>query len=353
LNVFTPTCTGSCHAGGAPSGGLNLEAANSYAELLGVPSNQEAGIVRVVPNDPDNSYLIHKLENTQTVGSQMPPVTPLPQTSIDTIRAWITNGAIDDTALPPAAPVRVTSLSPMPNQNLTAGPMQIVAGFNRALDATSVTTATFTLTGSGGDGNFGNGNEVLVTPASVTVPGANPMSAIMDLGGVMLADDTYRVTLVGTGAAVIMDLGNNALDGEFGGLFPSGNGTAGGNFLTQFVVATPAVLGPTLDSIQDFIFTPSCATAGCHTGAGAVLPGVMNLSNADASFMALVGVSSIQQAALQRVEAGNPDASYLIRKMENAAGITGTVMPPPPRPVIPQGDIDQVRLWITNGALRQ
>jgi hypothetical protein len=66
-----------------------------------------------------------------------------------------------------------------------------------------------------------------------------------------------------------------------------------------------------------------------------------------------VGVSSIQQAALQRVEAGNPDASYLIRKMENAAGITGTVMPPPPRPVIPQGDIDQVRLWITNGALRQ
>jgi hypothetical protein len=231
--------------------------------------------------------------------------------------------------------------------------MQIVAGFNRALDATSVTTNTFTLTGSGGDGNFGNGNEVVITPVSVTVPIGNPMTAIMDLNGVVMADDTYRVTLVGTGAAVIMDLGPNALDGEFGGLFPSGNGTAGGNFLAQFIVATPAVLGPTLDSIQDFIFTPSCATAGCHTGVGAVLPGVLNLSNADASFMALVGVSSIQQAALQRVEANNPDNSYLIRKLENAASITGTIMPPPLRQAIPQPDINQVRLWITNGALRQ
>jgi len=241
----------------------------------------------------------------------------------------------------------------MPNANLTVAPTQIIAGFTRALTVLSVDTATFTLVGSGGDGTFADGNEVPVVPFTVMVPVANQMAAVMDLTGVALADDTYRVTLVGTGATMITDLDVNALDGEFGGLFPSGNGVAGGNFIAQFVVATPAVLGPTLDSIQDFIFTPSCATVGCHNGVGAVLPGVMNLSNADASFMALVGVSSIQQAALQRVEAFNPDNSYLIRKMEMAAGITGTVMPPPPRGVIPQADIDQVRQWINDGALRQ
>lgn len=307
--------------------------------------------MRVLAGDPDNSYLIHKLENTQSVGNQMPPGTPLPQTSIDTIRAWITNGAIDDTAPPPPAPVKVTSLSPMPNQNLTAQPTQIVAGFDRALDATSVTTATFTLTGSNGDGVFGDGDDIVINPASVSVPVGNPMAAQMDLSGVVLADDTYRVTLVGTGATVIMDLGANALDGEFGGLFPSGNGVAGGNFIAQFVVATPVVIGPTLDQIQAVVFGPTCASSNCHSGVGAVLPGAMDLTDADASFLALVGVASTQQPAILRVLAGDPDNSYLIQKLENALGITGAQMPFGQAPLDP-AVIAEIRQWITDGALR-
>jgi len=289
----------------------------------------------------------------------MPGNTPLPAATIAAIRLWIANGAVDDTLPPPAAPVRVTSLSPTPNVTLQPiqVPSQFIAGFDRALIPASVDATTFTLTGSGGDGIFGNVGDLPITPISVMV-GASPMSAVMDLTGMVLADDTYRITLVGTGPAVIMDLDSNALDGEFNGFFPSGNMTAGGNFVAQFTIATPAVLEANLDSIQDFILTPSCATIGCHNGIGAVLPGIMNLSNADASYAALLGaggtgVASIQQGGVLRVAPGLPDDSYLIRKLENVAGITPTIMPPPPRAAIPQTDIDVVKAWITNGALRQ
>jgi hypothetical protein len=51
------------------------------------------------------------------------------------------------------------------------------------------------------------------------------------------------------------------------------------------------------------------------------------------------------------VAPNDPDNSYLIMKMEDAAGITGNRMPPAGAP-ISQPNIDQIRLWITNGALR-
>lgn len=50
-----------------------------------------------------------------------------------------------------------------------------------------------------------------------------------------------------------------------------------------------------------------------------------------------------------RVSAGDPDASYLVRKLEGAAGITGARMPlggPPLDPAL----IANVRAWITAGA---
>jgi mono/diheme cytochrome c family protein len=104
----------------------------------------------------------------------------------------------------------------------------------------------------------------------------------------------------------------------------------------------------TLTQLQSTIFTPSCS--GCHTGGGASLPSSMNLSNAAASFAALVGVTSTEQGTLQRVNAGNPDASYLVRKIEGAAGITGGRMPLGGAPLDP-ALIADVRAWITAGAL--
>jgi hypothetical protein len=351
-NVFTPSCaTVGCHSGAGADANLNLEAANSYAELVGIPADQDGGILRVTAFDPVNSYLMQKLEGTAATGGIMPPGGALPQTSIDTIRLWIANGAVDDRVVV-LAPVQVTSLSPMPNANLQTAPTQIVAGFSRELNAASVDTNSFILEGSGGDGVFGQANDVTITPGpgGVSVPAMNPQSAIFDLTGVALQDDTYRVRLLGNGGSVIMDLDNNALDGEFGGLFPSGNTVAGGDFVSQFVIATPVVIGPTLDQIQAIVFTPNCATVGCHTGAGAQAD--LNLSDADASFLELVGVASSQQPAFMRVAPNDPDNSYLMQKLEGAITITGTVMPPPTRQAIPAGDILEIRNWIANGADR-
>jgi len=101
--IFTPICS-VCHSGvGAVLPGImNLTAGNSYTSLVGaagtgVPSIEVPTIDRVEPGDPDNSYIIHKLEGTQTVGVQMPQLGPfLEQPTIDMVRDWITGDALDN-----------------------------------------------------------------------------------------------------------------------------------------------------------------------------------------------------------------------------------------------------------------
>lgn len=345
-NVFTPSCaTAGCHAGAGPSAGLNLDAANSYAELINIPSSQDSAIDRVEPGSPNTSYLIQKLEGTAATGGLMPPGSALPQADIDAIRQWIQDGAIDDTIVPPAAPIRVQSISPAPGATLSAAPPQIVAGFDRQLNATSVNVNTFILTAAGGDNVF-DGSEPPITAFSITTP--TSQSAVFDLTGVTLVDDRYRVRLLGTGGSVISDIDNNALDGEYLGRFPSGNGTAGGDFDVQFSITAPVVLQPTLDSIQQLVFQPTCATANCH---GGPMPDAdLDLTSADTSYVELVGVASTQDGALSRVAPFMSDNSYLIRKLENAPGIVGTVMPP--TGMLDAATIATIRQWIDNGAAR-
>jgi hypothetical protein len=98
-DVFTPTCSvPGCHTGPSSNllpSGMNLSsAADSAAALINVPSLQEPSLNRVTPGDPDNSYLIHKLEGSNTIGTRMPQGGPfLSQATIDMIRQWITDEA--------------------------------------------------------------------------------------------------------------------------------------------------------------------------------------------------------------------------------------------------------------------
>ena len=201
-SVFTPTCaTSTCHAGATPGGGVNLDAANSYTMLVGIQSSQDAGFMRVLPGNPDNSYLIQKLEGTASGGVPMPPSGSLPQADIDTIRQWITAGAIDDRT-PSSAPIKVSSLSPLPLAVLAAPPAQITAGFDRDLDTSTVNLNTFILMASGGDGTFTDGNETQIASPLISVPVANQRTAIFDLTGVAMADDVYQVALSGTAGVI-------------------------------------------------------------------------------------------------------------------------------------------------------
>lgn len=97
--IFTTSCAISgCHAGGSPAVGMNLSAGQAYQNTVNVPSVELAGMNRITPGDPEDSYLIHKIQGTQGsvggVGDRMPLIgCCLTQAQIDTIRAWVDAGA--------------------------------------------------------------------------------------------------------------------------------------------------------------------------------------------------------------------------------------------------------------------
>jgi uncharacterized protein (TIGR03118 family) len=116
---------------------------------------------------------------------------------------------------------------------------------------------------------------------------------------------------------------------------------------TITVTVSNGVAAATLSQVQASVFGPICS--GCHTGVGATLPGVQNLTTAANSFASLVGVASIEQPALMRVKPGDAANSYVIQKLEGAPTITGARMPFG-GPDLPQATIDQIKSWINAGA---
>lgn len=91
-----------CHTdaeGRRPSGGLSLRGETAYANLVGVVSTGKPGAFRVVAGDPENSYLVHKIEGrTDIVGVRMPRGSGpfLTQGQIQVIKRWIELGARND-----------------------------------------------------------------------------------------------------------------------------------------------------------------------------------------------------------------------------------------------------------------
>ena len=60
--IFTPRCAFSGgHAGGFPTGNQSLEADKIASQIIGVASSGKPNEIRIVPGDPDNSYLLKKL----------------------------------------------------------------------------------------------------------------------------------------------------------------------------------------------------------------------------------------------------------------------------------------------------
>ena len=87
-----------CHTstGRVPTGGMDLNHGIAYSQLVNFPVREKPGAIRVIPGDPDNSYLIQKLEGaTGIVGRRMPFTGPpyLSDGQVLIIRRWITLGA--------------------------------------------------------------------------------------------------------------------------------------------------------------------------------------------------------------------------------------------------------------------
>ncbi len=96
-NVFSIDCAASgCHGGAGAQQGMRLDRGFSAANLICVSVPRDPSKIRVIPGDPDGSFIIQKLEGRPAplLGDQMPQGGPyLDQSTIDVIRQWIKDGA--------------------------------------------------------------------------------------------------------------------------------------------------------------------------------------------------------------------------------------------------------------------
>jgi methionine-rich copper-binding protein CopC len=212
-NVFTPICT-KCHIGAGAPEGLQLDAANSYAALVSVPSAEQPAVMRVAPGNPANSYIIRKLQGTAGIsGGQMPLGGPyLPQSTIDVISQWITAGAPKpvaamslDASVKAVQHFNVATTSPASGSIVSMAVPQIVVAFNGDIDSTLLNNTTVTLTRTDAAPSMQALQSMQamapLVPVTTTVPAGNP-SAILITPRTTLSNGTYRVTLLGSLANV-------------------------------------------------------------------------------------------------------------------------------------------------------
>lgn len=229
-NVFTPICTG-CHAGAAAPLGLRLEAGESYAQLVGIPSVEADDLLRVAPGDPDASYLVQKIEGRAEVGDRMPlGGPPLPQATIDVIRQWIVDGAQPSMTTPasgmPATLVAVSS----PTATVPAGkPARLIVAADAELDTSLIHAGNVTLIRSGGDGTFDDGNEFVIDGLTLTITSLAPTVIAIELPPNSLVGDRFALRLAGSGPAPIAGRDAVVIDGD-------GDGRPGGDFVFEFAV---------------------------------------------------------------------------------------------------------------------
>lgn len=122
-----------------------------------------------------------------------------------------------------------------------------------------------------------------------------------------------------------------ACGGGSSGSSPTGPSPGGGGTPTE-----------SFASIQSQVFVPRCVQ--CHGSSRRE----QNLDLQNNAYNNLVNRQSTQVNMLL-VSPGNPDASYLIHKIEGRPGIVGSQMPQAMTPLT-GAQIDAIRRWIQNGA---
>lgn len=229
-NVFTPICTG-CHAGSSAPLGFRLDAGSSFSMLVNTASVEVPSLKRVLPGNPEQSYLIQKLEGHAAVGAQMPlGQPPLPQATINVIRQWITDGAQQSVAaLQSGAALQLHATTPLDGEMLQRPPREILIQASGELDVASLNAASVSLKRSGGDGTFGDGNEVTLDGVSISVHSLKPTVIALALSRGEWMPDTYELTLAGNSSPAVLDRNGMPIDG-------AALGMSGSDFTLQFTV---------------------------------------------------------------------------------------------------------------------
>lgn len=127
----------------------------------------------------------------------------------------------------------------------------------------------------------------------------------------------------------------------------SGDSSAGADAVTADS-APSCNVEPTIESLEQNYFRISCALPSCHSGNSPEAGLDLSVGNARAS---LVGVESTEAPPWIRVVAGDPDASFIVRKVTAPEAGEGDLMPPGVQePLDPDCRIAALRQWIADGA---
>lgn len=122
-------------------------------------------------------------------------------------------------------------MTPAAGAILTGVPTEIVVTLSEPVDPASVHDASVKLVRAGSDTLFGGPDDVEIAPAGLSVVGGTEIH--VDLGGVVLPNDSYRITILGnapinagrvawwrmdeSSGTVVHDSSGNANQGSFGG----------------------------------------------------------------------------------------------------------------------------------------
>lgn len=103
----------------------------------------------------------------------------------------------------------------------------------------------------------------------------------------------------------------------------------------------------TFAQVQAQIFTPNCAKAGCHSAAAASNGLVLEAGSA---YSEIVSQPAVGNSSLDLIEPGDPDRSYLIKKLRGDPDITGARMPLDNPGSLTQEQLDGIVGWVLAGA---
>ncbi len=135
-NIFTPICS-TCHGGVNPAAGQNLSSIEESANSLINVNSSNALFKRVLPGEPEQSYLYLKITGNILAGSRMPLGQPaLSAVQIAAIKQWISQGAMlpDNSNMP----TRVRKVRVDTNSEKSE-PLLIRISFNKTMNFTTLT----------------------------------------------------------------------------------------------------------------------------------------------------------------------------------------------------------------------
>lgn len=123
---------------------------------------------------------------------------------------------------------------------------------------------------------------------------------------------------------------------------------AGADIAADAAPADACKVLPTLASLEADYFAKSCAFSSCHSAKGK--KGGLDLSVGHA-WESLVDVDATKAPGKKRVVPGEPDASFIVQKLEGPAAGEGKLMPEgSTEPFDPECRIHALREWVAAGA---